>query len=168
METFFIDPEAKGKVELTKIPRDSNGQPYYIGKLQWPGTLDFDCGASFFVFLSEDGCEELQIAPLDPNRRHKSRRETTMNGGRLCIDLHPMKDQHGNTYYVGEAVGMTTLELRKGIFFTVFTSKPGQEELQISRLKHKSRRRFDDSNVSVQHRRQAPQAPETISDYPEP
>ena len=76
MEMFCIDPEAKTKIELTKIDRDKFGQPYYIGKLQFPGTLEFEGGVSFMVFLSEEGFEELQIAPLDPLRRNKTNRNT--------------------------------------------------------------------------------------------
>jgi len=137
---FQIDPDAKCRVELNKIPRDANGKPYYIGKLQWPGTLDFEEGASFMVFVSDNGCEEIQIAPLDPLRRSKSRREGSgMNNGRFSIDLHPMQDRDGNVYYVGEALGPVSMKLRNGIFFTIFVSREGYEELQISRLVHKNK-----------------------------
>lgn len=147
MEDFHVDPEAKTRVELTKIQRDANGQPYYIGRMQFPGTLEFKCGASFFVFVSEEGVEELQIAPLDPARRSKSTRDGAyMHGGRFAIDLHPMMDQRGRTYYVGEAIGLLDLKLRNGIFFTVFLSKPGQEEIQISALNHNRKRRFESEN----------------------
>ncbi len=139
MEDIYIDPDAKMKVDLTKIAKDANGQPYYIGKLQFPGTLEFESGASFFVFVSESGVEELQIAPLDPSRMAKTRNEAYMNG-RFSIDLHPMVDQNGRTYYVGEAIGLAKLDLKRGIFFTIFTSKPGYEEIQISRLNPKVRK----------------------------
>jgi hypothetical protein len=177
MEQFYIDPEAKSKIELTKI-LDANGQPYYIGKLQFPGKLEFACGASFFVFVSEDGVEELQIAPLDPSRRNKSSREGAYLEGdrnevRISIDLHPMSDQNGNTYYVGEAIGLTDLNLRNGIFFTVFVSKTGQEEIQITRLNHKRRRRYTKTNyVEVQRTyprrpmRQPSMPPEQIDSSP--
>lgn len=153
MDTLRIDPEAKTKVELTKIERDANGHPYYIGKLQFPGTLDFEGGVSFMVFVSEEGFEELQISPLDPSRRSKSRRDGAgLNGGRFAIDLHPKQDQNGKTYYVGEAIGLVEMKLRKGIFFTIFVSREGQEELQISRLNHKlqKRRRQDKRDVPVE------------------
>ena len=152
MDTFYIDPEAKTKVELTKIQRDANGHPYYIGKLQFPGTLEFSCGASFFVFVSEEGVEELQIAPLDPSRRNKSSRDAYLGGEgkhiRLSIDLHPMVDQNGHRYYVGEAIGLTDMKLRNGIFFTIFTSVQGQEEIQITKLNHKRRRRWEAARES--------------------
>lgn len=138
MEDIYIDPEAKTKVELTKIAKDANGQPYYIGKLQHPGTLDFEYGVSFFVFVSEEGLEELQIAPLDPSRIGKSRNDSYLNG-RISINLYPMEDQNGRTYYVGEIVGLSKIDLRPGVFFTIFTSKPGHEEIQISRLNHRRR-----------------------------
>jgi len=152
MENFCIDPEAKTRILLTKIQKDAFGQPYYIGKLQFPGTLEFESGVSFMVFLSEEGNEELQIGPLDPTRRPKSKRDGAgLNNGRFAIDLHPMVDQYGNTYYVGEAMGLVQMKLRNGIFFTIFTSRQGQEELQISRLNHRQRRRNtgyqEDSNI---------------------
>ena len=137
MEYVNIDPDAKTKIELTKIAKDSHGHPYYIGKLQFPGTLEFECGVSFFVFVAEDGVEELQIAPLDSSRVNKPRNDAYMSNGRYSIDLHPMVDQHGRTYYVGEAIGLGKIDLKPGIFFTIFTSKPGCEEIQISRLNHK-------------------------------
>src|SRR5690606_15220266 len=136
-----IDPEAKTKVELARIEKDSNGQPYYIGKLQFPGTLEFDGGVSFMVFSAEQGLEELQIAPLDATRL-RGNRETSgasFNNGRFSINLHSMKDQNDKIYYVGEAVGFVEIDLRKGIFFTIFVSRPGQEELQITRLNHKKK-----------------------------
>lgn len=152
MDKLCIDPEAKTKVELTRIDRDANGQPYYIGKLQFPGTLEFEGGISFMVFVSEEGFEELQISPLDPSRRSKSRREGAgLSGGKFSIDLHPKQDQNGKTYYVGEAIGLVEMKLRKGIFFTIFTSREGQEELQISRLNHKLQKRRN-KNVPVERR----------------
>ena len=139
---FYIDPEAKPSLPLNKI-LDANGNPYYIGKLQFPGTMDFELGASFFIFVSEDGYEELQISPINPNRRTKTHRGSfTMSDGRFSIKLHPMRDRNDRIYYVGEATGLNKLDLTKGIFFTIFLSKPGHEEVQISRLNH--RRRFRD------------------------
>jgi len=137
-EIYSVDPDAKAKVELTKIARDANGQPFFIGKLQFPGTMEFDKGVSFMVFVSEEGVEELQIAPLDPSRRSKSHRDSSgINGGRFSVELNPMVDRAGNTYYVGEARGFVQMDLRQGIFFTIFVSRAGSEELQISRLRPK-------------------------------
>jgi hypothetical protein len=167
METLCIDPEAKTKVELTKIDRDKFGHPYYIGKLQFPGTLEFEGGVSFMVFVSEEGYEELQIAPLDPARRNKSNRNGAgLSGGRFSIDLHPMIDQNGKIYYVGEAMGLVEMKLRKGIFFTIFVSREGQEEIQISRLNHKVQKKQTrpDRDVPVEVRRGwPPRLEETVT-----
>ena len=171
MEEFYVDPEAKARIPLTKIQRDANGQPYYIGKYQFPGTLEFEGGASFMVFLSEDGVEELQIAPLDPNKRMKSKRDGAgLSGGRFSIDLHPMVDQNGKTYYVGEAMGLVEMKLQKGIFFTVFVSKTGMEELQISRLNHnrmKGRIQYN-KNRDQYHQNQFEDREETNEEYRSP
>jgi len=146
--TLLIDPEAKTPVKLIKVPRDAAGKPFFIGKMQFPGTLEFEQGASFMVFVAEEGVEELQIAPLDPTRRNKMSRDSgasaaLLNNSRFSIDLHPMIDQNGSTYYVGEAIGLSKIDLRPGIFFTIFTSIAGQEQIQISRLQVKTRRYED-------------------------
>jgi hypothetical protein len=145
MENLLIDPEAKTKVSLIKV-LDAGGNPYFIGKLQFPGTMDFEKGVSFMVFTAEDGYEELQIAPVDPSRRSKANRDNNgamLNNGKFSIDLIPMIDNHGSKYYVGEVTGLSKMELREGIFFTVFTSISGQEQIQISRLQVKVRPKYD-------------------------
>jgi hypothetical protein len=147
--TLLIDPEAKSRISLIKVPRDAAGKPFFIGKLQFPGTMEFEQGVSFMVFVAEEGVEELQIAPIDPARRNKTSRDgrcaSLLNNARFSIDLHPMIDQNGSTYYVGEAIGLTKMDLRPGIFFTIFTSIAGQEQIQISRLQVKVRPRYDDT-----------------------
>jgi hypothetical protein len=145
--SFYIDPDAKCRINLRKIEKDANGQPYYVGKFQWPGTMDFENGALFMVFLSEEDCEELQISPLDPNRRVKNKSRTTMSNGRISINLYPKLDRNNNTYYVGEAVGHLTMDLIEGVFFTIFTSREGAEEIQISRLRAPNRKKLPDDSV---------------------
>lgn len=137
-EDFCIDPEAKTAVRLTKIS-DVGGQPYYIGKLQFPGTIEFEKGVCFMVFVSEEGVEELQISPIDPAKLCKKRDCVTLNENHISVNLYPLKDSYGKKYYIGEAMGITEVNLRSGIFFTIFTSRIGQEEIQISRLKFKKR-----------------------------
>ena len=56
--TLLIDPEAKAKIELIKVPRDAAGNPYFIGKLQFPATMEFEQGVSFMVFNAEEGVEQ--------------------------------------------------------------------------------------------------------------
>lgn len=50
-------------VEL-KPHLDGNGHTYYVGKLEFPGEIDCREGVSLLVFISEPGCEEIQIANL--------------------------------------------------------------------------------------------------------
>lgn len=140
--TLVIDDEAKAKILLIKSS-DKDGYPYYTGKFQFPGTLEFDAGISFMVFVSEEGQEELQIAPLDPSRRSRATRNEAILSHKLSINLHPQKDINGKTYYIGEAMGVAELKLRHGIFFAIFVSREGEEEIQISRLKPpKSKKRM--------------------------
>lgn len=156
MDNFTIDPEAKCRVELIK-KLDSSQNPFYIGKLQLPGTLDFTYGISFMVFVAESGVEQLQIAPIDPVRRARIRdRGAVISDGKLTIDLHPLQDKNLKTYYVGEVIGLSEMKLNlfSGIFFTVFTSIEGKEQIQITPLRQRevkfsrSFRREDLENLS--------------------
>jgi hypothetical protein len=136
-----IDPDAKIPVKLRKV-FDSNEQPYYVGKLQFAGYLDFEkYGQSFMVFLSDDGAEELQIGPLDPNRTSKNQDTTAgmRRDGTIIVDLHPFFDKNDDVVYAGEAKCLGGIDVTEGLFFTVFVSKSGFEELQISRLNHSRR-----------------------------
>ena len=58
------------KLELEK-KQDSSGKDYYITKLRGPFTIDCADGVCFLIFVSEDGGEELQIAPDRPPRDKK-------------------------------------------------------------------------------------------------
>jgi hypothetical protein len=137
MDRLQIDNDAKLRVYLHRIP-DSNGHPFFVGKLQFPGTINFERGVSFMIFCSEEGHEELQISPVDPQRRSKSKRSGIgyKPGGRITIDLQYFEDSNGEKVYTGEAQGPGSTDFTHGIFFTVFVSREGSEELQISRLDH--------------------------------
>jgi hypothetical protein len=141
-----IDNEAKGHIYLRE-KTDKDGNPFFIGKLQIPCTLEFDKGIVFMVFVSDKGEEEIQFAPLDPRRLRRAKENSSsfgVRGGRLCIDLHPVIDKDNETFYVGEAIGPINMNLRQGIFLTVFLSREGKEELQMSPLKHKARETRED------------------------
>lgn len=43
---------------------DRRKNTFYVGKLEVPALLDCTDGISFLIFTSEEGVEELQIAPL--------------------------------------------------------------------------------------------------------
>jgi hypothetical protein len=159
--TLLIDPEAKLKIPLIKVPKDVMGNPYFIGKLQFPATMEFEQGVSFMVFTSDDGMEELQIAPTDPNRIVNRKKGLYINNGKFSIDIHPMIDANGLTYYVGEANDLSKLDLRQGIFFTIYTSISGQEQIQISRLQVKPRQRYD-NNANYKQNTFDPKRYETV------
>lgn len=61
------------KLAVRLTPRfDESGNKYYIGRLEFPGTVNFENGAVFLVFTSEEGSEELQIAVDDSKKRRKN------------------------------------------------------------------------------------------------
>lgn len=47
-----------------KKDKDRHGRIYYIGKCEFPGNISFKDGVAFLIFVSEEGCEELQIAGI--------------------------------------------------------------------------------------------------------
>ena len=52
------------KVDL--YPRkDKDGNTYYVGKLKFTGNVTFEDGVTFLVFVSDQGNEQLQLAPMD-------------------------------------------------------------------------------------------------------
>ena len=154
MERIAIDDDAKLRIYLHKIEKDANGKPFYVGKLQFPGEINFERGASFMVFTAEDGQEEIQISPVDPARRSKSKRSSVaVRNGRVVIDLTPFFDRDEEMVYVGEAQGVVKTDCTHGVFFTVFTSISGSEELQISRLDHSQVKQRNDRD-NYEKRRQ--------------
>lgn len=48
-----------------KTKADRDGQKYYVGKIKAPVLIDCTEGATFLVFISDPGEEQLQIAPMD-------------------------------------------------------------------------------------------------------
>ncbi|HVI40123.1 MAG TPA: hypothetical protein VM577_05645 [Anaerovoracaceae bacterium] len=118
------------KIELN--PReDKNKQIFYLGKLRFPGFIDCSNGATFLIFISEDGEEELQIAPLDKDNGSFSQHTATSD--RVKISLESKKDQYGKTFYFCKVRlgGLIQCNKPEGAAFIVFTAKPGSEELQI-------------------------------------
>lgn len=116
------------KIELD--PReDKEGQIYYLGKVKTP--IDINCrkGITFLVFLSEEGEEELQIAPLD--KEHRNFSQYSKRDDRLKISLSARKDQSDRVYYVGKIQLDGVIDCGEGASFLVFISKKGFEELQI-------------------------------------
>lgn len=43
---------------------DRNNKPFFLGKLKFPGTIDFHEGVAIIVFTSEEGQEEVQFGVL--------------------------------------------------------------------------------------------------------
>lgn len=48
-----------------KARKDKDGMIFYVGKLKAPMLIDAKDGVVFLVFVSDQGDEQLQIAPMD-------------------------------------------------------------------------------------------------------
>ena len=52
-----------------KSRKDVDGNKFYVGKLEFPGSISCKDGVVFLVFVSDDGSEQLQIANMDKNNK---------------------------------------------------------------------------------------------------
>ncbi len=50
---------------------DSDGETYYVGKLEVPANLDCKDGLVFLIFISDKGNEQLQITGMKPKEKNK-------------------------------------------------------------------------------------------------
>lgn len=57
-------------IDLT-ARKDVDGNIFYVGKLEFPGTINLKDGAVFLVFISDKGNEQLQIGPMEKNNLEK-------------------------------------------------------------------------------------------------
>ena len=48
-----------------KTRKDADGRIFYVAKIKAPVFIDCSQGATFLVFVSDRGEEQLQIAPMD-------------------------------------------------------------------------------------------------------
>ena len=59
----------------------------------------------------------------------------------LKIPLYAQPDRNGNTYYVGRLQFPGNISCKDGISFVIFTAISGEEELQISEMTDKDKRK---------------------------
>jgi hypothetical protein len=116
------------KIEINKRS-DKNKNIYYFGRIKAPITLDFDSGVAFFIFTAEDGMEEMQISCLDPD---VTLSKSFFKDDNLKIKLERRPDELENFFYLAKVKRKLTIPCHQGVSFLIFTSKEGQEELQIS------------------------------------
>lgn len=154
---FAIDNDAKARVMLDKLI-DGNGNPYYVGKLQAPFDWNFTHGSSFMVFISDEGHEELQIGPVNWDRYAIKPQKKRKNGeitsdGKITIKLRPSTDRDGKPFYVGELVIPNAfISLAKGVFFSIFVSREGNEEIQIGPLDHSRKKKLMEQKASGEYK----------------
>jgi hypothetical protein len=48
-----------------KARKDKDGMTFYVGKIKGPILIDCSQGAVFLVFVSDQGDEQIQIAPME-------------------------------------------------------------------------------------------------------
>lgn len=125
------------KIELN--PRtDKNDSIIFMGRTKAPMVLKFKKGVIFFIFLSEDGSEELQIGLARPDSDFSSlRKRISLDGSldRIIVPLVSKEDDHGKIYYMSLIQDEVELDLSDGYLFFVFNSIQGKEEMHIVKNK---------------------------------
>lgn len=126
------------KIELNpKEDKDLN--LLYFAKIKAPMYLSFAKGIAFFVFLSEDGAEEMHISCARHGSACPPLKKKTFSDGsidRYLIKLEKRIDENDNPYYFALARDeQLELDLSQGYLFFIFTSKLGKEEIQIMKDK---------------------------------
>ncbi len=119
---------------LSPLESKVDGGIFYLSNRFPKFSLDFNEGYVFFVFLSEEGMEEIQIGRLDQETTKFSRYEVIQKDGvdKVKFKIYPKTDVDGKTYFVG------TLKFPAEMTFNtddgsimVFTSVPGSEAVQL-------------------------------------
>jgi hypothetical protein len=57
-----------------KARKDKDGMIFYVGKIEAPVLIDCTKGAVFLIFVSDQGDEQLQIAPMDAKTENEGLR----------------------------------------------------------------------------------------------
>ena len=114
---------------LLKDKQDKNDNKYFVGKQEFPGTLDLSKGVAFLIFLSEMCEEEIQIAHL--NKENVTFSKFTKQKDRLKIKLDKRIDSFDKPFWIAKIQYNGYLDFSDEAAFLVFTSKEGNEELQI-------------------------------------
>lgn len=124
---------------------DKDGATFYVGRVKFPGKLNFENGIAF-LFYPDSEQPELQFCPLDsPDLSdvfdyYKSRRVKLSRArhGNLPIELHlrkeknPPEGQEPRRFYIGKMQFNGELDCEKGVVFLAFIADPEEEELQIT------------------------------------
>ena len=57
-----------------KARKDKDGMIFYVGKIEAPVLIDCTKGVVFLIFVSDQGDEQLQIAPMDAKTENEGLR----------------------------------------------------------------------------------------------
>jgi len=112
---------------------DSKGNIYFLGRLRFPGIIDLTNGVTLLVFMSESGDEELQIAINDKENTafNKFKQKRDKANTRLEIRLDVRTDQHDKKFFIAKIQINGYIYCNSEVVFLVFTSRGGEEEVQI-------------------------------------
>lgn len=109
---------------------DGDGKIFHLGKLKCPVLIDLSQGITFLVFLSVSEEEELQIAVND--RGNTTYGRSYLRQDKMKIPLDKKEDRWKSPFFVAKVKHPGLIRANDEVCFLVFSSREGQEELQIS------------------------------------
>jgi hypothetical protein len=146
---------------------DRDGQIYYMGRIQFPGSLKFEKGAAF-LFYPEGDQPELHFCNLlspdlanvfDYYKQRRTRINRTRHGS-LPIEMHkrlednPPEGQEPRKFYVGKIQFNGEINCENGVMFMIFIADEGEEELQISIFDPAKSKKYQDKEESFSQNEQ--------------
>ena len=121
------------KIQLDpRLDKDDN--IYFLGKVRYPGTIDFRQGLTILAFTADEELEELQIAVNDKENSSYSKlnvEKLDNQKTRIKIPLTAREDSFGKNYYVCKVRSNIVLDCFDEVVFFLYTSKKGKEEVQV-------------------------------------
>lgn len=121
------------KIQLDpRLDKDDN--IYFLGKVRYPGTIDFRRGLTILAFTADEELEELQIAVNDKENSSYSKLDTKKldeKKTRIKIPLTVREDSFGKNYYVCKVRSNLVIDCFDEVVFFLYTSKKGKEEVQV-------------------------------------
>lgn len=147
--TFFKSKEGEEELQISSLHKnktdeseliidlkkqsDSDNNIFFMGKLQYPGSLDWHKGILFTLVIDEED-PYLQVSQLHDLKLLSNFRQRSFIDNKIHVGLIRTNDPNQMIGAVKCPVN-SDIDCSEGLFFTIFTAKLGDEEIQISKLK---------------------------------
>jgi hypothetical protein len=111
------------------VRMDKLDNVYFLGRLCFPGQIDFSNGLTIIIFTSESGSEQIQLCPN--NSENTTFSKYSRKDDRLKIDISERQDAYGKIYYIAKILFNGYIDCSEEITFMIFNSRKGLEQIQV-------------------------------------